>query len=430
MNCRLRLAAAGAAVLIAASSSAYLGCGRPVRISSAGIPLFRVERGAFIRTAMAEGTLRAVDATPIIVPRGPEGTLRIGWIAPDGSRVRKGDPVARIDTTTFEKSLADGLDDLEQAKLRAESSEKSVEREREDLVQDSRMAERETEVAATFAPRDPGVFSRREILDSAIDLDLARGKIENLRQKGDAVSRQGRNRMDLLGIDRSRAELELGKARKGMASAEIRAPHDGLLVLTRDWEGNPPSSGTTVWPGRELAELPDPSRMQVVAHVLEADATGLKPGCRATVTVEAFPGKTMAARVEQVDPLAKPRSWRDPVQYFEVLLTPEAEAFEGMKPGLRGRAEIVLQEASGVLMVPPQAVFLDEGKEKVFRREGGGMVPVEVKVGERGLARVVILRGLKEGDEVALRDPRSGPLEPARKPSGKKAPLRGPGSTP
>ena len=118
------------------------------------------------------------------------------------------------------------------------------------------------------------------------------------------------------------------------------------------------------------------------------------------------------------------------MQYFEVLLTPEAKAFEGMKPGLRARAEIVLQEAPDVLMIPPQAVFLEEGKETVFRREGSGMAPVEVRVGDRGLAQVVILRGLKEGDEVALRDPRSGPLEPAGKPSGKKAPLRSPGSTP
>jgi len=430
MNRRLSLAAAGATVLLAISAVAYLWVGHTARLSSEGIPLFEVERGVFIRTAMAEGYLRAVEATPITVPRGIEGILHIAWIAPDGSRVGKGDLVARLDTTLMEKSLADGADDLEQARLRAVDTEDSGEKERKDLLQDARMAEREAELAETFAPRDPGVFSRREILDSEIDLELAREKIENIHQRGDAVSRQGGNRMDLLGIERSRAELALRKARKGLASAEIRAPHDGMLVLTRNWEGNLPGSGMGVWPGRELAELPDPSRMQVVAYVLEADATGLKANCRATLVVEAFPGKAIPAKVEQVDPLAKSRVWGNPVQYFEVLLTPEAKAVEGMKPGLRAQAEIVLQETPGVLMVPPQAVFLGEGKEKVFRREGSGLTPVEVKVGDRGLARVVVLRGLKEGDEVALRDPRSGPLKPAEKRPGAKTPLRGSGSTP
>jgi len=430
MNHRLSLAASGATMLLAVGVAGFLWVRHPAGLTSDRVPLFKVERGVFIRTAMAEGYLRAVDATPITVPQGIEGTPRIAWIAPDGSQVRKGDVVVRLDTTSLEQDLADGAGDLEQARLRTVDGEESGGEKRKDLFRDAQTAERELEQAEAFAPRDPGIFSRREILDSEIDLELAREKIENIRQKGDTVSRQGRNQMDLLRIERSQAELALRKTRKGLASAEIRAPHDGMLVLTRSWEGVLPESGMGVWPGQDLAELPDPSRMQVVAYVLEADATGLKAGCRATLVVEAFSEKAIAAKVEQVDPLAKRRGWRVPVQYFEVLLAPEPKAVEGMKPGLRVQAEIVSQETPGSLMVPPQAIFFEEGKDKVFRKEGSSLAPVEVEVGDRGLARVVILRGLKEGDEVALRDPRSGSVEALEKRPEAKAPPRGSGSTP
>jgi multidrug efflux pump subunit AcrA (membrane-fusion protein) len=420
---RLSLASLIGAGILAVAATAGIAMRGGSAPSSLGIPLFRVERGTFVRTATAEGYLRAVTATPITVPPDVPMDQRIAWTVPDGNTVKQGEVVVRLDTDTLEADLAEGSSDLEQSELRAADAEESGGTDLRNLSTDTTLAEKEAEQAETFAPRDPSIFSRKEILDSEIDLDLAREKISNNRQKGDAAIRRNRNQSELLGIDKSQAELKLRRARKGLSASEIRAPHDGLLVLERDWQGNIPEPGAQVWPGQKLAELPDPGRLEVVAYVLEADATGLKAGCRAKVTVEAHPGIPLEAKIQRVDPLAKSREWRVPVQYFEVSLELPEGVKEGMKPGLRVLSEIVLQERPAVLMVPPQAIFMEEGKETVFKKRGSALVPVQVQVEDRGLSRWVVGRGLEEGDEVALRDPRRDagqllPDRPAAKPSG------------
>jgi HlyD family secretion protein len=399
----LLLAGTGIALAAAIGSVALRGGG----LSSRRIPACRVQRGSFIRRTSAEGYLRAVKSIPINVPPEVPVGQHIAWLAPDGSLVKKGDVVARIDTGPLEGDLADGRGELEKTKLRTSDAEESGEKERENLALDAALAEREAEQEEQFAPRDPVTYSRREIVDSEIDRELTQDRIANTRQKSDVALRRSRNQEELLRIDRDVAEWKLRKAQRGLSGAEIRAPHDGLLVVARDWEGNVLGPGLQAWPGQRLGEIPDPGDLEAVAYVLEADATGLKPGCRATLTVEAHPEKSYPATVQKADPLAKRRQWNVPIQYFEITLSLDGKFPEEMKPGLRVLAEIVLQERASVLMVPPEAVFPEEGGEVAFRKTGGRFVAVPVQVGDRSLSRVVVAGGLKEGDEVALQDPRS-----------------------
>ena len=78
-----------------------------------------------------------------------------------------------------------------------------------------------------------------------------------------------------------------------------------------------------------------------------------------------------------------------------------------------------LEEADGVLAIPRGAVFEKDGKRVVYRREGGGFVPVEMTIGRQSISRVVLDSGLAAGDVIALRDPtdearRSGRPRPRR----------------
>ena len=155
-----------------------------------------------------------------------------------------------------------------------------------------------------------------------------------------------------------------------------------------------------------MAEIPDPSAMEVKAYVLEADAAGLEAGLHAEMIVEAYPDKTYPARVDRVGALAKKRHHNVPVQYFQATLIPEETDRETMKPGQRVRGEILLEEHETALLVPPQAIFDVDGEDTVFRREGNRLVPAAVELGPRSLSRVQVMAGLVSGDEVALRDPR------------------------
>ena len=375
-------------------------------LSASGVPVFAVERGTLVRSVVAEGYLVAVQATAVNVPVDVPGMQRISWIAADGAVVAADEVVVRLDPADLERDLADGQADMEIVGWKIEKASGESQALEQNLGVDAALAERQLEQAEQFASRDERIYSRQEILDSEIDRDLARATAENARDRGVTVADQGRAQLELLEIERTKAQLKIDRAQKGLASLEVRAPHDGMLVLERNWSGERPSVGDQVWPGQQLAEIPDPSQMQARSFVLEADAAGLKAGSRATLWVEAHPDRSHAARVDRVDALAKKLHHNVPVQYFEVVLIPEETDVGTMKPGQRIRAEVLLEEIEDAVHVPPQALFHEDDADWVFRREGGRMVRTAVTLGARSLSRVQVIEGLEPGDLVALRDPR------------------------
>jgi hypothetical protein len=146
-----------------------------------------------------------------------------------------------------------------------------------------------------------------------------------------------------------------------MAALEVRAPLDGIVVLQRDWKGDTPQIGKTVWSGY---------------------------------------------------PLAKPRIRGIPVQYFAATLDLGKQDPDTMKPGQRVVAVLDLGEEKSVLSVPRQAVFEKDGRKVVYRKAGRGFAPVEVTLGASAFGRVISTTGLAEGDVIALSDPEEKPKKP------------------
>ena len=110
------------------------------------------------------------------------------------------------------------------------------------------------------------------------------------------------------------------------------------------------------------AEIPLLEAMEAEVFVLEIDASGLKEGQPAAVTIEARPDRRFAGKIRLVDKLAKPRQDGSPVQYFAVVIELEETVRELMKPGQRVSAVLTLADEDAVV-VPRQAV-INRGKTK------------------------------------------------------------------
>ena len=85
-----------------------------------------------------------------------------------------------------------------------------------------------------------------------------------------------------------------------------------------------------------------------------------------------------------------------------------------MKPGARVRATLEIENQASAIAIPRQALFEKEGKKLVYRRQGDQYQPVQVTLGSSTAGRVVVTRGLKKGDEIALEDPTSSEGKEAR----------------
>ncbi|HYN41907.1 MAG TPA: HlyD family efflux transporter periplasmic adaptor subunit [Thermoanaerobaculia bacterium] len=372
------------------------------------VPTLVVRKATLARTVRAEGVLKAVEATPVRVP-GNDVSLKIGWMIEDGSPVKEGDVVVRLDPSATVKLLAEGLAELATAGHRGEKDRVESGAIVANLGRDAVQARRERTTAETFQSRDPELFSRQEIIEADIDVGLATQKERHA--VGSRSEREGlaRTSRDLVALDGRKAHLKIDKAERELAALELKAPHDGIVVLKRNWRGDLPQVGQVVWSSQTLAEIPDLALLEAEVWVLEADAGGLAPGRPATVSLEAHAGAPVPASVKSVDALARPRLRNVPIQYFGAVLSLSSTDPTRMKPGERVAATLDLGGVKDALVVPRHAVFERNGKAVVFRRSRGAFLQVPVTLGAAALGRVAITSGLAEGDVIALVDPEESP---------------------
>jgi HlyD family secretion protein len=380
------------------------------------VPVEAVVRRDFLHLVPAEGNLRAVRSTPVAVPLVSSGNFRIAWMAPDGARVRGGDVVVRFDPTEIEQTLADAEGDLAAARLKQGKQRSSAGAEIDKLERDAAMARIELDNASRFQKKDPLLYSRNDIIESQIDQELAAAKERHARELRHTREDLGRADLGLLAVDVRRAEQKIGQAGESLGALRLTAPHDGVLVLRRNFLGVMPHVGDVVFSSMPLAEIPDLSAMEAEVYVLEADAGGLAVGRPAALAVEAAPGVEYPARIARVDALAKPRLRGSPVQFFAVTLRLERTDPRVMKPGQRVKALLRLAEKRGALVVPRQVVFERGGRKVVYRRRAGaaGFDEVPVTLGPAGLGTTVLESGVAAGDLLAMRDPALDSRRPIR----------------
>ncbi len=394
------------------------------RGSEGSIATIEIRPGRFLREVSATGTLKAVRATPIVVPAEVGREQRVAVLARDGASLKAGDLVVEFDPWQAQRESADGRADLASAAAKIKKADAESDKTARSHALDRDAAREALDRAEMFQIDDETLFSRHAIIEARLDRKLLTTKVDVAGRKLETSGRLSAAEHALGEIEAGKARLTVKNAEQGLRSLRILAPHDGLLVLARNWRGETTFVGDALWPGEKVAEIPDLSQLEAQVFILEADAAGLTSGLSAQVSIEGRPGVAFPAKVARVEPLAKSRDRGSPVKYFEATLALESTDASFMKPGERVRARLRLEEADDVIAIPRGALFEKDGKRVVYRRDGAGFIAVEVIAGRNSISRVVVEKGLVAGDRVALRDPtvrKPDPASPSRPRSGEAA---------
>ena len=371
------------------------------------VPLWTVELRPYRHRVTADGVIRAAEATTVSVPLDVDRPVRIAWLRPEGP-VEAGDVVARFDSSAMEDRLEEGETSEELARLELTKARERAAATQADARSDREVAELELEQSLRYQMDEESLFARHDIIESRIDGELARQRRSHAAESLEIQQELDVADQELLEIERRQAQLIIDQARQGLDALEVRAPHSGLLTHVRDWSGQAVEVGAEMWRGQPIAELPDLATLEGEVYVLEADAGGVREGCRAEVVVGSRPGTVLEATVRRVDTVASQRTRRSPVQYFGVAL----ELVDGsdlgwLKPGQRIRATIVVEDLDAALVVPRTAVFEDEDGHHVFVWTSSRLQRRSVEVATASHSWVVIGNGLQAGEEIALQRPSS-----------------------
>lgn len=369
---------------------------------------YTLKKTSFDIEAPAFGELQAAASTPISVPQIRTGGLKVFWIVKNGRMVRKGDTLVEFDASELiqqsqetNSNLEATLRQLEVTVLRGNSDTGQV-------VVDREIAEMELEKARTQAPKDSEIFTRNEIIEGELNIDLSTTKVNELGGKVDSKKSLNNTSQRILVIERRQHEKKRDMLRESLGSLKILAPHDGLVLHKKEgWWMEGTSVGDTRWPGTTILTIPDISTLKARVYVLESDAGNLKIGQKGYITVDSHPGRRFNVVVERMETLARPLEKQSPVKYFEALLTIEAEADEILRPGKLVRARINVAHLTDALVVPRSA--LSEENRKFFVWVDAPQAPErrEVGIGPGDSARIALLSGVSEGESVLLNPPKT-----------------------
>ena len=397
MNPRSEAAALLSIVLLAAA------CGRP---GGAAMASMNVRKGTFEIVIPAFGELQAAKSTPIVVsPESRFALQTIAWMAPEYSMVKSGDVVIRLASTEIPDLLRS--EEAEMAKLNLEiaQKEKQLEKEKNDLTGQISVTAIQRELADVYAARDETIYSRNKIIEDAIDLNYQTIRERYFQQERTQLEKRIAAELQLLQSKARAHQVKIKQYQDQLNNLEIRAPHDGMLIIGKEWNGEKYRVGMTAYSGMKLGSLPDLSVMEAKVFVLESEASGLKENLPVSLSLDYEPGRAFTGKVAGIDTIAKPLSEDSPLKYFEARASLDVTDPRLMKPGVQVKASIFVEKLDKVIAVPNQALVFEADKSFVFVKKGSRVQKRPVEMGARSLTQTVITKGLEEGVQVLLGNP-------------------------
>ena len=303
-----------------------------------------IERGNLQATVSASGAVNPV--TQVSVGTQVSGQVRDVFVD-FNSEVKAGQLIAQIDPQTLEYRLNSSLADLDAAnaavaiaQANAASARANVSRARTDLAEAQRNHERNLSLVAQGFIAQSEADRTRAALASAQESLKA---VEALVGVSEAQIASARANV-------KQREAAVSQARVDLSRTRITSPVDGI-VIKRTVE-----RGQTVAASLQAPELfviaQNLSEMQVDASIDEADVGRIRPGQKATFTVDAFPGRTFEGQVKQVRKAATNVS--NVITYIAVVGFANGDS--RLLPGMTANVRVVTDQRENVLKVPNAAL--------------------------------------------------------------------------
>jgi len=212
--------------------------------------------------------------------------------------------------------------------------------------------------------------------------------LQALRSGSKTLYSASRERLIALGVSNTQI-ARLMKSKRVEQYVQVYAPQDGIINKLNVRQG------MFVMPEMEVMSLADLSSVWLLAEVFEMQASWIKEGQPADVTLSYLPGRTWEGKVEYVYPSLNPKT-----RTLKVRLRFD-NADESLKPSMFAKVTIYAGPKENIIAIPREALISTGSDQRVILSMGEGRYqPREVVAGLESGDWVEIVRGLKEGDIV------------------------------
>ena len=379
-----------AAVGLVAALTMTAGCGGSptspagaddLRIDSGRTAALTVRRGTLEHRQLLSGSLVALRGARYRAPFTSSWRMTLKWLIDEGTPVRPGDPIARLDPATLGAEIESVQLGLEGKRQEREVLVASGRRDRIEAELALRRATIALEKAELQAQVPEAMVGTKDFRQRQLDRENA---TRNRQQALLALSTQEaaqEARRERLELEIRALEEQLARNQAGLEAMTIRADTTGsVLYGNHPWYDRKVRAGDTVTPSQTIAEIPDPASLVVEAWANEADAHLIEPGQSAELRLDAFPEHPFSGRITSVSPAGEEREIWGRSRWFRVLIGIDAPALAVARPGMSVRASVSGAPQEGALLVPIEAVRVREGRFLVApARPAGGPAEREIR---------------------------------------------------
>ena len=348
---------------LAISLAGATGCGFGF---SDGVPIAEVTLGRFESVLSAHGELKATNSASISSPAA-RGSLKITFLAEEGSRVKQGDTLIEFDASELEKNLADANDQLEISRTKIDQKRAQLDLRLADLANNVTRAELNLERSrlrlsdSETIPRVEREGARLDVQEHTLSVERAKASLESARLEGEAE-------LQLIQLEVKQRQSYVDSIERDIGKMTVTAANGGLVILPEIWKGGSRGRvkvGDTIWANRTVMQIPDLSQMEVVSWVQEIDAARVQRGQTVAITLDAHPDRVHRGTIRHVADLAVKRDSDDIVKQVRIAVD-LAKTTPEMKPGMTVRGDIEVFALTEVLSIPREAVFRDGAERFVY----------------------------------------------------------------
>lgn len=376
------------------------------------VPTVGVRKGEFTITVKARGEIRSTNSTILTAPQVP--SPRITKLAESGRPIKAGEVVVEFDTAQYENlylNFVTNTRTVESEIVQTKASHKIVDEQDAMSMMTSEYDVQRAELEASKAE----ILSEIEGAKNRIEVGISKGALGQVKAsvKSHDVSQQAD--LERLDTRKSKTLRDMDRVKGYLTKMTIRAPQDGIVNILPNfraqgnWGQTPPpfKEGDNAWTGAAIAEIPDLSEMRLELKLEEVDRGKIQLGQTLKVKIDAIQDKEFDAVLDWVSPIAS-LNFRGFGGSNEKTFPARAtlkSVDPRLRPGMSATGIVLIESQPGSLLIPNKASFLQGGKPHVWVQKGQSFEARAVEVGKRNDSDIIVTKGLKEGDRIALENP-------------------------
>lgn len=293
---------------------------------------------------LISGEIAAAQAQKIIAPMSSTWSLRLDWMAEEGSWLNQGDVAVRFDNSANDNQIIQAEERHEKTRSAGARNIAQLEKEEQLARYDAEIAIIREQLASTEARIQANFIGELNYADN--QLALTRAQQAQVKAQADAVDRlqKLKEARIKLSLDRSMAENDKLWFQKLTDGNLIKAEMDGFILYKRHpWNRSKFRAGDNVQTSFYVAEIVDTRNMYVRLFINAVDRAHLELESSVKIFLDAYPGKVFSGKITEMLAQGESRKEWGKGLYMQgrVSFDPDQNLPELM-PGMSVLVELVL----------------------------------------------------------------------------------------